>query len=105
MAESEQEDGLPTTLAKQYAEEHKTFLQSNQPQLLKSLHQSGDLPSYLQQTGMQAAEMHMHLMAQHLHSKEEQAKEYPDRIRSLQSRQQSVQEVVRDSLIHQPRPE
>ena len=93
------------SLAKQYAEEHRKFLRENQPRLLQSLSQSGNLKNHLHSVGEQASEMHLHLMAQHNNHKDMQKLPFQKRLESLQSHLLSVQEMVRHDLIHQPEPE
>ena len=89
-------------LAKEYAAEHRKFLRENAPEMFKSLSQSGTLWKHLHSVGEQASEMHLHLMAQHNNHKDTQKLPYQKRLESLQSHRQSVEEMVRHDLIHQP---
>jgi hypothetical protein len=93
------------SLAKQYAEEHRTFLRENAPKMFESLSQSGDLEKHLHSVGEDAAEMFEHLMAQKVNDKKEQEKPYLQRVEALQGHRLAVQEMVRHDLIHQPEPE
>src|SRR6266566_4274861 len=82
-------------LASQYAEEHRRFLQENQPKLLKKLSRSGDLESYLTEIGESAQEMLSDTMARHNNSPAVQNLPYQERVRSLQSLRQAMEEIIR----------
>jgi Transposon-encoded protein TnpV len=90
--------------ARQYAEEHRRFLEENNPGVLDGLRQSGSLDSYLSSVGEEASQMFDHLMNQYHKSPEVQNLPYHDRVRALQSRRSEAQELVRHDLINQPVP-
>jgi len=83
-----------------FAQEHKRFLEDNNPDVLR---QQSDPTSYLSSVGNQAAERWEHLMSQYNRSPEVQKLQGPDRVRALQSRQHEVEEMIRDEIIYQPR--
>lgn len=88
-------------MAKRFAEEHKRFLEEHNPAVLRGQY---DQTSYLSSVGHQAAERYALLMMSHNNSKEVQALPHQQRVQELQSRRHEVEEMIRDELLHQPRP-
>lgn len=87
-------------LVQRFADEHRKWLENNNPEFLR---QQSDQTSYLYSVGSEAAERWEHLMSQFSHSPEVQKLEGPARVRALQNHQQSVEEMIRDELIMEPR--
>jgi len=86
--------------AKDFAKEHREFLENNRPDVLSALRQSGDLDSYLSSVGEEASSLYDRMMSDHqqLH----QGKPYHDLVRELQAHQHGVVELIRHDLINQP---
>jgi hypothetical protein len=89
-------------LAQRYAEEHRRFLEENNPTVLSG---QDDPTSYLYSVGSQAAERLGHFMAKYANSPEVQKLPHLARVRALQSRQHELEEIIRDEIICQPRQE
>jgi hypothetical protein len=87
-------------LVQRFADEHRKFLENNNPEFLR---QQSDPTSYLYSVGMEAAERWEDMMSKFHHSPEVQKLQGPARVRALQNHQQSVEEVIRDELLHEPR--
>jgi hypothetical protein len=104
-AKAEQAVADQDPAAKRWAEEHRRFLEENNPAVLADLRRQGDLNSYLSSVGESANEMESHLMSQYLTSKEVQNLPFHDRVRALRSRQREVEELIRHDVILQPVPE
>jgi hypothetical protein len=85
-----------------FAQEHKRFLEQNNPSVLRRL---SDPHSYLSSAGRQAGQMFDHMMAHHLRDKGLQKLPAPQRAMALQNRQSEVEELIRHDLIFQPKPE
>jgi transposon-encoded protein TnpV len=100
--ENQEQDQRPDPTAKRFAEEHRRFLEENRPHVLAGLRESGSLTSYLSSVGETASQRLEHAQSQHLSDPEVQKLPFQERVRELQNRQQSEEEVIRHDLIHQP---
>ena len=89
-------------LAQSYAEQHRKYLQSEHPSLLREYEKSGDLEKYLQGVGEDAASREEHLATQSL--KETRDLPFPDQMRALANRREEAKEMIRHDLIYQPAP-
>jgi hypothetical protein len=85
-----------------YAEEHRSDLKSGHPKFLESLRKSGNLASYLQGVGEDAAAREHTLLQQSL--KELRNQPSLDLMQELASRREAAKELVRNDLIYQPAP-
>jgi Transposon-encoded protein TnpV len=83
--------------AKDYAEEHRKFLEENHPSVLRG---QKDPSSYLSLVGEQAESMFEHLMMQ----RRRQVQNLPhlEMVRELQAFRHQADEMVRHDLIYQP---
>ena len=90
--------------AERYAQEHRKFLEENNPTVLEGLRQSGELDSYLFVVGDQANEMFMTLMKQDASSIVFQNLSHIERVQALHARQCEAEEIVRHDVIFQPLP-
>ncbi len=88
--------------AEEYADQHRKFLEENNPSVLHGLK---DPNSYLSSVGQTAAERLEHIMSLHLRDPDLQKLSAPQRARELRSRQLEADEMVRHDLIYQPLPE
>jgi hypothetical protein len=88
-------------LAMRYAEEHERFLRENKPAVLRGLHRSGDLDSYLSSVGEQAAERFEMMMRQYANSPKVQNLPHAERVQALQSAREEAEEFVRHDIINQ----
>jgi hypothetical protein len=95
----------PSSLAKQFAEEHHKFLKENNPKLLAQLVQSGDLAEHLREIGESGEQMLEHEVEKLDNSPRVQNLPFMERVRELQSLQRSMMEIIRHDLIFQPIPE
>ena len=77
-----------------YAEEHRKYLQSEHPSLLRQYEKSGDLDEYLQGEGEDAAAREEHLRSQSL--KETKDLPFLDQMRALANRREVAQELIRN---------
>ena len=89
-------------LEQRYADEHRRFLEENNPSVLS---RQSDPSSYLSSVGETAAQMHRHLMFSHLRSPAVQKLPFPDQGTELQNRLREVEELVRHDHVLQPVPE
>jgi hypothetical protein len=86
--------------AKDYAEEHRRFLEENNPSVLRG---QKDQNSYLSSVGELAEQMFEHLMIQ----RRRQVQNLPhlEMVRELQAFRHQADEMVRHDLIYQPLPD
>jgi hypothetical protein len=89
-------EGTVDPLAERYAEEHRRFLDENNPSVLRG---QSDLHSYLSSVGEAAAERLEHQMAKFANSPEVQKLPHLERVRALQNHRQSVEEQIMHDLI------
>ncbi len=89
-------------LAERFAEEHRRFLEENNPRVLS---QQDDPSSYLSSVGRQAAESWEHQMVKFANSPAVQKLPHLERVRALQNHQQAVEEQILHDHILQPVPE
>jgi hypothetical protein len=87
---------MPPTTAKQYAEEHRQFLEAHNPSVLCG---QPDQTSYLY-----LADMQEHAMYSLVNSKEHQKLPHPEQLKQLASRRESIEELMRHDLILEPAP-
>jgi hypothetical protein len=88
--------------AKDYAEEHRKFLEENNPSVLRG---QKDPSSYLSLVGEQAEEMFEHLMIQYRNQPKVRDLPHLEKVRELQAFRHQADEMVRHDLIYQPLPE
>jgi hypothetical protein len=86
--------------AKDYAEEHRKFLEENNPSVLRG---QKDPNSYLSLVGEQAEDMFGHLMMQRMHQVRNLS--HLEKVRELEAFRHQADEMVRYDLIYQPLPE
>lgn len=98
----QEQDQRPDPTTRRFQEEHHKFLRENRPDVLAGLRQSGSLDSYLSSVGETASQRLEHALSQHLSDPEVQKLPFQERVRELQNRRQSEEEVIRNDLIHQP---
>ena len=89
--------------AREFAAEHRRYLQENLPHVLEEMRRDGSLHSYLSSVGKSAEEMYEHLLAKSTNRPEIQNLPFHQRVSASQNLQQSAEEIVRDNIIFQPR--
>ena len=90
--------------AREFAKEHRRFLEENRPDVYAQFKKDGDLTSYLSSVGKSADEMYSTTLARANNRPDVQNLPYHQKVSRLQENQQSAMELVRHDVIQQPLP-
>jgi hypothetical protein len=90
-------------LDEQFAKEHEAFLKANHPRLHRSLSRSGKLQDRVEGVGIEAASQYnLEMSRKHVETKD---LDPLAREKALRHLHESMMELVRHDLIHQPIPQ
>jgi hypothetical protein len=88
--------------AREFAAEHRRYLQENLPHVLEEMRRDGSLHSYLSSVGITAQEQYEHILARLNNSPEVQNLPFHQRVSKSQENEQSALETVQHDAIFQP---